>query len=440
MTTIDIKVKETGIPRGVLEIAEQLPQAQDFRAGQEVTIQFGREFVHLSALVFLAAWRKSLPAGVTVHLSDSRCSSETQRFISNTGFREIIETGHETPSTQRRIGRVPLQPITNHFTTEATVNDVVTIFNEYAGQVKDTEPFKVLISELCENVLAHSEFVSPGYICARVLEGANTAEIAIADTGIGIHDSYMTGTNTKIIERIRKGASPLSLAIEGLNSSKPSPVKNSLRSYYGFGLLVARRLVRLNRGQMFLLSGNESLHLTRNHTQSAQLSVPWQGTFISIVLDLGNPLPLEEVYQQNVEDKVGKLPSFAGQMTVTPEPEDATEDVTEDDRAVLQKAPQDDSPKKVVELRHYGSELLTRDAGTAVRADIASFLAAGYQVEVSLEDVTDITPSVADEAFAKLAESIGHSAFRDRVTFTGGTRIAKRLIDFVLKTRRTKNS
>ena len=91
---------------------------------------------------------------------------------------------------------------------------------------------------------------------------------------------------------------------------------------------------------------------------------------------------------------------------------------------------------KKVELRHYGTELLTRDAGTAIRADVAGYLAAGYIVEVSLDDVTDITPSVADEAFAKLAQVVGQEIFEKSVHIVGGTQLANRLVNFVLKTRR----
>ena len=80
--------------------------------------------------------------------------------------------------------------------------------------------------------------------------------------------------------------------------------------------------------------------------------------------------------------------------------------------------------------------MLTRDAGTAIRADVAGYLAAGNTVEVSLDDVTDITPSVADEAFAKLAQIVGQDVFEKKVHIVGGTRLANRLINFVLKTRR----
>jgi hypothetical protein len=97
-------------------------------------------------------------------------------------------------------------------------------------------------------------------------------------------------------------------------------------------------------------------------------------------------------------------------------------------------------PQKSIELRHYGTELLTREAGTAIRADIAGYLAAGYTIEVSLSDVSDITPSVADEAFGKLAEAIGFTVFEEKVKITGGTRLAQRLVNFVLKTRNRSGS
>jgi hypothetical protein len=173
----------------------------------------------------LATWRKALPPGVNVRVDDSACNAATRAFLTNTGFREIVDTGHEIPSVNQRIGRVPLQPITNQFSKEATVNDIVAIFDEYSGHVSDSNPFKVMISELCENVLAHSESKSPGYVCARVLQNTLKAEITICDSGVGIQQSYLAGTNEDAKDRIAKGASPLDLALDGLNSSE-EPLQN----------------------------------------------------------------------------------------------------------------------------------------------------------------------------------------------------------------------
>ena len=260
--SVKINIKDTGIPKGLIDITNQLPDPSKVDTTSDFILYFPRgKFIYMTGLVLLAAWRKALPAGVKVRVDDTGCSSEAQSFLTNTGFREVIDTGHEAPSVQKRIGRVPLQPITNQFSKEATVNEIVSIFDEYSGHVENNEPFKVMVSELCENVLTHSEATSPGYECARVLTHTETVEIAIADSGVGIHQSYLKGTNEDVKKRLEKGASALELALDGLNSSKPIAPSGSLRSYYGFGLLVTRRLVEENRGQIFLMSGSKSLYL-----------------------------------------------------------------------------------------------------------------------------------------------------------------------------------
>jgi len=438
---MEINVNDTGIPHGVSVLASQLPNPA--LVIESVLLKFsGSEFTYLTGLVLLATWRKALSAGIDVRLDDSLCIESTQRFLTNTGFREIIETGHETPATQYRIGKIPLRPITNQFAREATVNEIISIFDEYAGQVTNMEPFRVLISELCENVLAHSEFVSPGYVCARVI--GTKAEIAIADSGIGIEQSYMSGTNEQIKERIQNGTSALELAIDGLNSSKPKPLPGTLRSYYGFGLLIARRLVEENRGQMYLLSGPETLQIDRYGRRQTQLPKPWLGTFIGLILDLANPLPLERIYEEAVEEYIGpeqvtKTTAQIVAVTVDKLQQEvrvASVSEFEAPKGSIQQIEAASAPVKSLELRHYGTELLTRDAGTAIRADLAGYLAAGYRVRVVLDGVSDMTPSVADEAFAKLADVLGHNSFEGKVEFVGGSSIAQRLIKFVIQTRR----
>lgn len=441
---MEIEIKDTGIPNGVLQIAQQLPDQSDVSPGQSITLKFsGDSFVLLTGLVLLAAWRMSLPRGVIVSVDDSQCSPDTQKFLTNTGFREIIDTGSQTPSTQTRIGRVPLQPITNRFTTEATVNRIVSIFDEYAGHIDNTTPFKTMISELCENVLAHSDSVSPGYVCARVMERKMHAEITIADTGVGIRQSYLRGTNDLVIQRINKGANPLELAIDGLNSSKPRPVSGTFKSYYGFGLLVTRRLIEKNGGRLLLMSGNEALYVERMMRAKPSLSgKSYPGTFIGIVLDLNNPLPLEEIYEEFDAAYTGHEPSKTRDTqshAISPRKEQ------HEIQGVVDTAGMDEQgttgiQQKKIELRHYGTELLTRDAGTAIRADIATWVAAGYHVQVSLNEVSDITPSVADEAFAKLAQILGNEIFQEKVEIVGGTPLANRLVNFVLKTRQNRST
>jgi hypothetical protein len=162
-----------------------------------------------------------------------------------------------------------------------------------------------------------------------------------------------------------------------------------------------------------------------------------------LILDLANPLPLEEIYDEETDKYVKSshvsakteppsTPQITKQVPITPlqittaEPHTAAPDL-----AIV-------IPAKTIELRHYGTELLTREAGTAIRADMASYLAAGYTVRAVLDGVSDITPSVADEAFAKLAEILGHDDFESKIEIVGGSSIARRLIAFVLQTRRSR--
>ena len=439
-----IEISDTGIPHGVRHIAEQLPSIENLSSGDQVTLEFSGDFVYLTGLTMLACWRKALPAGIQLSVDDSSCTLPTQKFLSNTGFREIIETGVERPSARGRVGKIPLQPITNRLSSEATVAEITSIFEEYAGHIQDTNPFTVLLSELGENVLAHSEQVSPGYACARVLPSARktTAEICICDTGIGIRESFLRGTNEIAKQRIAKGANPLEIAVEGLNSSKPQARAGSYKSYYGFGLLVTRRLVQENRGQMVILSGDTELVIDHYDIQSRTVSRPFPGTFIGIILDLDNPLPLDEIYeeadQKLMPPDLREAPQESGQSNGKSIGEEAIADlsVPELDDEVEDNSASDLS--SFMEMRHYGTELLTRETGVIIRADLATLLVTAQEVQVSFKGITDITPSVVDEAFGKLATGMGFDEFSHRVKFADASRLIERLIEFVLKTRKTR--
>jgi len=445
----EVIIDDTAIPDGVQNIVEQLPQPEALQPGDIVTLRFKKVFIYMTGLVLLAAWRKALPASVQVVIDDSIASPETQRYLSNTGFKEVIETGVYHPSVPSRIGKVPIQAILRGREKEATVNEIVKIFDDYAGQVNDSAPFRVLLSELCENVLSHSELTSPGYICARVLEHINKCEIAIADTGIGMDQSFKRGTNRSALDRITRGESAAMIAIEGLSSSKPEPGPGIFRTYFGFGLFITRRLIEENRGRLTILSGYDEVTIERYTKTKKRLKHPWNGTFIGLVLDLANPLPLEHVYAE-ASSMLGPAEPAVISTTVASQASKsaevrANEQATPTELAVAgpSDAIRESAPASPVEgpnehslqLSHYGTQLLTRELGTAIRADLASQLAAGRKVGVRLEGIEDITPSCVDEAFGKLSEIIGTEVFSTKVRFEGGQPIVNTLIQFVLKTR-----
>ena len=439
MIVNEIRIENTGI-QGLQSLAESLPDRTTLSSSDEIVFNFaGRDFVYLTGLVLLAAYRKSLPTGVRVRVDDTRCPSATQNLITNCGFREVVETGHENPSAQRRLGRLPLRPLSNRLNKDSAVQEITSIFEEYSGHLADPRPLTTIIGELCENALTHSEFASPSYVCARVLEGAEkrSVKIAICDSGIGFRRSYHDGTNDEVKARITRGASPIELALDGFNSSKPVATSKSILSYYGFGLYITRMLVERNRGQLLILSHGDGIQLSYMSKRNLTLNNAFPGTFVAVVLDPDNPLPLEEIYEDAVHSYVGdetpnsKVAPSSKIKSIRPH----------SDPMVAGKPETPDIghlEPSVLELKHFGTELLTRETGLAVRAELATQILLRRRVIVDLDGISDITPSVADEAFAKLAEGLGLETFEMSVEFRGGTSLAKRLIDFVMKTRLKK--
>jgi hypothetical protein len=430
-----VVVKGTGF-NDISTLVSDLPAREGFEAGDTVTLDFAaNQFVFLTGLVLLATWRKSLASGVAVKVDDHLLHPTAQALLTNSGFREILETGHETPSVQRRSGKLPLRPLTNRLGKEATVQEVTSILEDQLGSSRDLTPFSTLLSEVCENALTHSEFASPGYVSARVMERDGTLELAVCDSGIGFRDSYLAGTNEELKERIRRGANPIEIAVQGLNSSKPIRMPGSNVSYYGFGLFITRRLVEENRGRLMIVSGKDVLHIERGSQRHHEAKSAFHGTFVCMVLDLSAPLPLEKIYSEATDlyipasvskpTQVESAASAIAPSLAAPKPIDTNNEV---------------SGESLVELRHFGTELLTRETGLAIRAEIATKLLSFEVVAVNLDGVTDVTPSVADEAFGKLAVALGQGIFEKAIRFEGGSSLVNRLIEFVLKTRASKST
>src|SRR5208283_3670118 len=84
------------------------------------------------------------------------------------------------------------------------------------------------------------------------------------------------------------------------------------RSYFGYGLFTVKRLIEMNAGRMTVVSGSQCVTLDRYKTDLRQLPQAWQGTIVALVIDLGNALPLEEVYEEELarlELRADKTPS-----------------------------------------------------------------------------------------------------------------------------------
>ena len=246
-----VDIADTTIPDGIENIIANLPPISSLKDGEKIILRFGDQHVFRTGLVLLSTWRKTLPEGIDVRIDDSQCREGTRRLIDNSGFRDIIEQNEEQPThIFQGSGKVPLQPVVRGYSTEHAIGRICSVIDEYAALLHDTKPFRVMLSELCENAYAHSEFETSGYLCAHLYERNMRCEISIADSGIGIRNSYLEGTNEEAKRRISEGACPIDLAIEGLRSSKPTPIQGTSRSHFGYGLFIVRRLIEENRGRL----------------------------------------------------------------------------------------------------------------------------------------------------------------------------------------------
>ena len=434
-----IRLRETNNPTGLVALVQDLPSS--FKGPDEYQIHFDRVYLYSCVFPVIAAWSKRIPDGSHVKLDLSNCKEAARRLVDNIGLTDIVEEGLESPTTViKTTSNVPLQPIVVGRSTDEVLDRVSKMVDEWTryDNTDNNTAFRTMLSELAENILVHSEADTPGYVHAKIHKTASgeKCEITFADSGIGILNSYREGTNDEVKSRIEGGASALEIALNGLNSSKPKEVGPGGRSHFGYGLYTVKRLVELNRSRMTLISGDEYVTVDRCRQRLDRLNGRWDGTIVSLIVDLGNPLPLEQVYDEEVEQIVpAKRRKGLGPKSGLSRPADAE----------IPKTPTPTPTPQPGELRRLvasdvSAQLLSRESGLMVRAELATLLADGSTVEVDLDGIEDITPSVADECFGKLAVRLGEEKFRTRVKIRGGSAILHRLVDFVVRTRLRETS
>lgn len=425
----NIQLNDTENPRGLVNLVESLPSS--FDGPDEYRIRFSAGYLYSCVFPVIAAWSKRIPENSRVTLDLARCQEPARRLIENIGLIDIVENALESPRVvYRASSNVPLQPIVVGHSTDEVLDRVHRIVDEWAT-VSDTSAFRVMLSELAENILVHSEADTPGYVHARVHRSSqgSKCEITFADSGIGILNSYLGGTNEDVKRRIEAGASALEIALDGLNTSKPREAGPGGRSHFGYGLFTVKRLIELNRSRMTIVSGGQYVTLDRYQQSVMPLKHPWEGTIVSLIVDLGNPLPLDQVYEEE-HDRIVSPRSNQDQPALRGPRRESGSRAT----AYVPTATEQRETRRLV-ISEISAQLLSREVGLRVRAELATLLADGATVEVDLDGVEDITPSVADECFGKLAVRLGETKFRMLVRLRGGSAVMHRLIEFVIATR-----
>lgn len=274
------------LPRLIAELAK-LDRERFPSLGLRIAVE---DFVYASGLAVVATWcvaHRTLP-------SIDFPSDAARRYCERIGFIEALG-GAATPLEERgEKWSLRLTPIRRETKPERTAEEILQILDIFVAPKPDERNgLAVFIGELVENVHRHAEPHFPGFVVAQVYPEKLKLGLTIADSGIGIPESFRRSALPEFRGRVDDDAQCLQLAIQPLVTSKPE-------HHSGYGLYLLSELIARNGGSFMICSGKAALtgYGRRKKLQtSTQNIAPWHGTVVSSIIDLRNPLPLAEVYR-----------------------------------------------------------------------------------------------------------------------------------------------
>jgi len=183
----------------------------------------------------------------------------------------------------------PIELLNDVATVDDSAQMLVTLFEAVCTDAKTNDAVCTMLRELIGNCYAHSAVTDGvyGVLCAQVWAGGRKAQIALADSGIGIRNSLLQ--NELLLPRLN-AENACELATEYGVTSKPG------RGHSGYGLAVARKLLEQNKGVLIVRSGQEGFCLSGGVARNFNTETVWNGTLLVIEWDLDVPMNIREVY------------------------------------------------------------------------------------------------------------------------------------------------
>ena len=266
----------------------------------DLTVHFGCANVYVHGLAILAAWCERHAAKVQLLANKERVS----RYLDVTGFRKVVQEqlSIKAPAWD---GEHFVALTRVHREQQAAADEVASrlteLFRKNMTLSSDqTKALTTMFAELVENVYRHAQARYGSYVMAQAYPTTRRLHVVIADTGIGIWESFRKSDSPAVRQRARAEKDALTMAVEKLVTSKTS-------KHSGYGLFVVRRLAELNGGRMRITSGRTTWETPaqrkapsgrRSELTPFTRHLPWNGTEVSLIIHLDAPLPLLEVYEE----------------------------------------------------------------------------------------------------------------------------------------------
>lgn len=251
------------------------------------------EFTYASAVAVVAQWILARRLVNRYEFVDTAPGMEA--YLENISFAAALRNPEIKISQDPMDWAVGLTRINRDQPTEKVTEKVVDILHTFVNPGEaDRQALLVLISEMIENVHRHAKSPVDGFAVAQVYPRQLKMGITLVDAGIGVRQSFVEGQPSVATSHLRSDEAFLREAVKLYSTSKRD-------RHTGYGLYLLAELVGRNRGTFLLTSGTASLvGYRRGHELvfDSYTHRPWQGTIVSVILDLNRDLPLTEIYKE----------------------------------------------------------------------------------------------------------------------------------------------
>ena len=251
------------------------------------------DFTYAAALAVIAEWILAQKMVTRYEFVD--CSPNVERYLENIGFSTALRNPEIIISPDPMDWAVGLTRINQNQPTEKVTDKIVDILHTFANpSLEDRQALRVLISEMIENVHRHAETPTDGFAVAQVYPRKLKMGITLVDAGIGVRESFERGDPSVPIDNLQTDQDFLTEACKLHSTSKRVP-------HSGYGLYLLAELIARNRGTFLLTSGTATLMGYQKGNKVEFDAYPhqsWQGTIISVIIDLSRALPLLQLYKE----------------------------------------------------------------------------------------------------------------------------------------------
>ena len=296
-----------------------------------------------------------------------------QHYLSRTAFRNPVEASRENLNSQRVDGTVWVY--FGEDQAQNLANSLVALIQKSVELAEGVlQSLNFCLYEVLDNVFQHSR-QDCGFFMAILTNGRTRLALAIADTGIGVFNSFRPSRHNPVTHN-----DALTLAIqEGVTSTGDKR---------GNGLYALHRTVEQNQGSLELTSGYGHLRI-KNETVTCNdfrgdpmIDEVHHGLYVDWQIDLKHPVSLNDALNMRVVNE--RLEQFES----------------------------DDGDDYVVKVNEYEGGTGSRKAAQQLRVYIQNIIVMGARhMTLDFDGAVVVSASFADEVIGKLAEDYGAIGF-----------------------------